>query len=71
MTILILTCDLCGADAGADPYHATMNGNGHVHICEKCFDPHQHDVGVLKQQRDELVAENERLREVLAGWRRR
>ena len=55
MTILILTCDLCGADAGDDPYHATMNGNGHVHICKKCFDPHQHDVGVLKQQRDELL----------------
>lgn len=52
----ILTCDICGADAGNDPYHATVNNNGHVHICAACFDPQQHDVGVLKQQRDELLA---------------
>ena len=51
----ILTCDLCDADAGDDPYHATMDENGHVHICAACFDPQQHDVGVLKQRRDELL----------------
>lgn len=39
----ILTCDICGADAGNDPYHATVNNNGHVHICAACFDPQQHD----------------------------
>lgn len=51
----ILTCDICGADAGNDPYHATVNNNGHVHICAACFDPQQHDIAVLKQQHDELL----------------
>lgn len=53
----ILKCDLCDADAGDDPYHATMDENGHVHICAACFDPQQHDVGVLWMQRDKLLAE--------------
>ena len=52
----ILKCDLCDADAGDDPYHATMDENGHVHICAACFDPQQHDVGVLWMQRDKLLA---------------
>lgn len=67
----ILTCDLCDADAGDDPYHATMDENGHVHICAACFDPQQHDVGVLKQQRDELIAALKRwiwLRDTPAGF---
>lgn len=51
----ILKCDLCGADAGDDPYHVTMNGNGHVHICTSCFKPDRHDVAVLLQHQDELV----------------
>ena len=51
----ILKCDLCGTDAGNDPYHITFMGDGHVHVCSDCFDPQQHDVGVLKQQRDELL----------------
>ena len=51
----ILKCDLCDANAGNDPYHITFMGDGHVHICAACFDPQQHDVGVLKQQRDELL----------------
>ena len=51
----ILKCDLCGADAGDDPYHVTMDGNGHVHICANCFDSQQHDLGVLKQRRHELL----------------
>lgn len=63
----ILKCDLCGADAGDDPYHATMDENGHVHICAACFDPQQHDVAVLRQQRDELIAQIEQLRCQLAG----
>ena len=64
----ILKCDLCGADAGNDPYHITFMGDGHVHVCSDCFDPQQHDVGVLKQQRDglltELKATESRLHEV-------
>lgn len=59
----ILKCDLCGADAGDDPYHATMDENGHVHICAACFDPQQHDVGVLKQRRDELLKVLEMVRD--------
>ena len=57
----ILKCDLCGADAGDDPYHVTMDGNGHVHICASCFDPQQHDVAVLKQQCDDLLAQQNEL----------
>ena len=53
----ILKCDLCGADAGDDPYHATMNGNGHVHICASCFDPQQHDVAVLKAESQKHLTE--------------
>lgn len=62
-----LKCDLCDADAGDDPYHATMDENGHVHICAACFDPQQHDVGVLKQQRDELLAALRGLRDAFIG----
>lgn len=51
----ILKCDLCDGGAGDDPYHATIDGNGHVHICANCFDPQQHDLGVLKQQHHELL----------------
>lgn len=50
-----LVCGLCGADAGDNPYHATMDGNGHVHICASCFKPDRHDVAVLLQQQAELV----------------
>ena len=67
----IHTCDLCGADAGEGPYHATMGDDRHVHICEACFDPQQHDIAVLKQQREELLAENEALLDALrqiAEW---
>lgn len=66
-----LSCDLCGADAGDDPYHATMGGNCHVHICAACFDPQQHDVAVLRQQRDELLKALKRwiwLRDTPAGF---
>ena len=63
----ILKCDLCDADAGDDPYHATMDENGHVHICAACFDPQQHDVGVLKQQRDDLLAALRGLRDAFIG----
>lgn len=52
-----------GADAGDDP--------GHVHICAACFDPQQHDVAVLQQQRDELIAALRRwiwLRDTPAGF---
>ena len=51
----ILKCDLCDADAGDDPYHVTMDGNGHVHICAACFKPDHHHIAVLKQQYDELL----------------
>ena len=63
----ILKCDLCGADAGDDPYHATINGNSHVHICTTCFDPQQHDVAVLRQQRDELLNALRGLRDAFLG----
>ncbi len=56
-----LLCDLCGGDAGCDPYHVTMNGNRHVHMCEGCFDPLRHDVAI---QESELL---ESLEEIL-GW---
>lgn len=58
----ILNCDLCGADAGDDPYHATMNGNGHVHICAACFDPWQHDVAVLREKLNAAIKDAERWR---------
>ena len=63
----ILKCDLCGADAGYNPYHATINGNGHTHICASCFDPQQHDVGVIWMQRDELLNILQRLEAVDFG----
>ena len=58
----ILTCDLCGADAGDDPYHTTINGNGHTHICASCFDPQQHDVGVLREKLNAAIKDAERWR---------
>lgn len=42
-------------NVGDDPYHATMDENGNVHICHECFDNQRHDVGVLWRQRDELL----------------
>ena len=60
--IQYIKCDLCNADAGDDPYHATIDENGHVHICDGCFYPEQYDLGVLWRQRDELL---EALRELI------
>ena len=57
-----IKCDLCNADAGDDPYHATIDENGHVHICDGCFYPEHYDLGVLWRQRDELL---EALRELI------
>lgn len=58
----ILKCDLCGADAGNDPYHITFMGDGHVHVCSDCFDPQQHDVGVLREKLNAAIKDAERWR---------
>ncbi len=52
----ILKCDLCGASAGNDPYHATIDENSHVHICNDCFNPEHHDLGVLWRKRERMLA---------------
>ena len=52
----ILKCDMCGADAGNDPYHATIDENGHVHICDGCFYPEHYDLGVLWRERERILA---------------
>lgn len=52
----IFKCDLCGASAGNDPYHATIDENGHVHICDDCFDPEHYDLGVLWRKRERMLA---------------
>ena len=57
-----IKCDLCNSDAGDDPCHATIDENGHVHICDGCFYPEHYDLGVLWRQRDELL---EALRELI------
>ena len=57
-----IKCDLCNADAGDDPYHATIDENGHVHICDGCFYPEHYDLGVLWRQRNELM---ETMRELI------
>lgn len=52
----ILKCDMCGVDAGNDPYHATIDENGHVHICDGCFYPEHYDLGVLWRERERILA---------------
>ena len=52
----VLKCDMCGADAGDDPYHATIDENGHVHVCGGCFYPEHYDLGVLWRQREKMLA---------------
>jgi hypothetical protein len=47
---------MCGADAGDDPYHATIDGNGHVHICDGCFYPEHYDLHVLWRERERILA---------------
>lgn len=51
----ILKCDMCGADAGNDPHHATID-EAHVHICNDCFNPEHHDLGVLWRKRERMLA---------------
>ncbi len=51
-----LKCDMCGADAGDGPYHATIDENGHVHICDGCFYPEHYDLGVLWRERESILA---------------
>ena len=55
MNAHILKCHMCGADAGNDPYHATID-EAHVHICDGCFYPEHYDLGVLWRERDRMVA---------------
>lgn len=55
----ILKCDICCADAGNDPYHITFMGNGHIHVCSNCFDPQQHDVGVLSEKLNAVAKDAE------------
>ncbi len=52
----ILKCDMCGADAGDSPYHATIDENCHVHICDGCFYPEHYDLGVLWRERERILA---------------
>ena len=51
----ILKCGLCGADAGNEPYHATID-EARVHICDGCFYPEHYDLGVLWRQRERMLA---------------
>ena len=53
----VLKCGMCGEDAGNDPYHATIDENGHVHICDGCFYPEHYDLGVLWRERERMVTE--------------
>lgn len=66
-----LKCDMCGADAGDSPYHATIDENGHVHICDGCFYPEHYDLGVLWRERERILAKlnssAQRLDEVTAS----
>lgn len=52
----ILKCDMCGADAGNDPYHATIDENSHAHVCEGCFYREHYDLGVLWRERERILA---------------
>lgn len=66
----ILKCGMCGADAGNDPYHATID-EAHVHICDGCFYPEHYDLGVLWRERERILAKlnspERRLHEVTAS----
>ena len=31
-----LSCDICGADAGIDPWHHSKGASNHIHACENC-----------------------------------
>ena len=68
----ILKCGMCGADAGDDPHHATIDENGHVHICDGCFYPEHYDLGVLWRERERMLAKlilsEDRLHEVSMYW---
>ena len=49
-----LFCDICKKDAGFWPYHATIDGDGHVHICDECFNPAEHDISELQNRNAKL-----------------
>lgn len=49
-----LHCDICEKDAGFWPYHATIDGDGHVHICDECFNPAEHDISELQKRNAKL-----------------
>ena len=52
----VLKCGICNSDAGDNPYHATIDENGHVHICDGCFYPEHYDLGVLWRHRERTLA---------------
>ena len=52
----VLKCDICNSDAGDNPYHATIDENGHVHVCDGCFYPEHYDLGVLWRHRERALA---------------
>lgn len=31
-----LPCDICGANAGIDPWHHSKGASNHIHACEDC-----------------------------------
>ena len=76
-----LYCGICEKHAGDRPHHATIDGDGNVHICDECFDPAEHDISELQKRNKELAIVCEALvrydkahffssRERVAYWQR-